>query len=239
MNALVSSRSGTAATALAVSWLPGVTTTAPEPQPTWLATSGFSSSRTVPGATSGGRRCVGTPKSASRAGRPAARPAVQHLGGRGDGVLANLAAGQPVVEQVRQHQEGARNLQLGIVALGHAEKLVEGTILRDLDSGFLEDPGGGHAAQTRARACLRSGGPDSGRGCRSGDRRHPGGRSPRPRYRHPCSWRGPRTPPRSGPGRPGSPTTAAGRPSRCARPRGPGRWRNDGASSGGTRDPSH
>jgi len=64
---------------------------------------------------------------------------IQALAGTGDGALAHLAAGEPVVEQIGNEEQGLCHLQEGIISHHHRKELVERVDLHELDACGCED----------------------------------------------------------------------------------------------------
>ena len=92
------------------------------------------------------------------AGRPAAVAPVEELGGGRDGVLGDLAPGEPVVKQVRHHQQRVGEIEQRVSAVSHAVQLEDGIELHELDAGDVKDDVAGHDAENDLRhavcACI-------------------------------------------------------------------------------------
>jgi hypothetical protein len=60
------------------------------------------------------------------------------------------------VEQVWQHQQSFSQVQLWVLGFNHAEQLVKGIVLHDLDAGFSEDLIGRHYLQRSLQYVVRA-----------------------------------------------------------------------------------
>ena len=74
-------------------------------------------------------------------------PRIVALGRRGDAELADLVAGQPIIEQIGDGQKGLGDLQLRRWLQDHGQELIERVELQELDAGLLEDLLARHAAE--------------------------------------------------------------------------------------------
>ncbi len=79
--------------------------------------------------------------------RPIAGPGIVELAGGRLRELADLASSEPEVEEIGHHQQPLGRLQLGGVAEGHGQELVQGVELHELDARALEDFLAGDAAE--------------------------------------------------------------------------------------------
>ena len=127
---------GTPTTADAVSCEPTVVTSGSWSIPSSSRTVGRQRREDLPGRDDVGQQPGGQAQRLDQLRRPAPGAGVDQAGGGGDGLLGDLAAGEPVAQQVRDQQRAGGVLQVGL-----GRQLVDGVDRDDLQAVDGVEPG--------------------------------------------------------------------------------------------------